>query len=126
MVKIKKDLKVDISVSNGEEVKEVKVVEKKAKKLKLSIKLAEDENYFITKCKSCVIVFTESSKDSNKTDVELILPNEEDIKPNEVSNQINLATAITVRLKTDPNFGVDLIKWFADYIQKLEIVSSTN
>jgi len=117
-----KKIKVEVNPKIAE--KEVKQV--KPKKLKVSIKLSEEENYCIVNRKSTVIVFSESVNDKTKTDVELILPNEEDVTAGEISNPINLATAITIRLKTDPKFGVELIEWFANYIQQLEITSTTN
>lgn len=92
----------------------------------IKVELKDNENYCIVNKRSSVLVFTESPNDPSKTNVELILPNEKDLGDMEVSNSINLATSLTIKLKTEPNFGSDLLCWFADYIQKQALIESTN
>ena len=85
----------------------------------VKIKLEKNENYTITNKLDAMLIFSESSKKDSKgrIDVSIILPNEKDLGGVEVSNAINVATAIAIKFKSDPTFAPNLLQWLADFIQ---------
>lgn len=86
---------------------------------KKTIDLKKDEVCYVVKNCDTVIVFHENKtkKDKLSTGIELILPDEGILDDLKEYSSVNLATAITLKLKTDPNFGHNLVAWLTDYVQ---------
>lgn len=83
------------------------------------IKLEKNEAYTITDKRDTILIFTDSPDEGTKGkfNVTIILPDKKIMDEMEVSNSINIATAIAIKFKSDPTFAPDLLQWLADYIQ---------
>lgn len=89
-----------------------------AKKKKIhKIEMGPDEKCVVTQKLDTVMFFRESAVNPLATNVELVLPDENDLPEGAALNSINLATAIGIKLKVDQTFAPNLLQWLADYIQ---------
>ena len=85
---------------------------------KKTIDLKKNEQCLIVDKTDTVIIFKELKTKDNiiSTGIELVLPDEGILKEDKEYGSVALATAITMKIKTDPNFTGNIMQWFTDYI----------